>query len=619
MDVDQSFEILLEYLKRTRGFDFTGYKRGSLARRVAKRLQALEMEDFAAYTDYLEVHPDEFAELFNTILINVTSFFRDADVWRRVATDVVPRIIANKAADQPIRIWCAGCASGEEAYTIAILFCEALGIEQFRTRVKLYATDADRRALAEARLATYQAKNIEALGPALSEKYFEEAGDQYVFRQDLRRAIIFGEHDLIKDAPISRLDLLSCRNTLMYFNAEAQARVAARLQFALAEQGFLILGKAEMLFTQNAHFAPFDLKERIFLKSPRPGGRGRLLTTLGPDPSAEPGENLSEASMLRDAAFEKGLVANFVIDAAGILVMANERARSLARLSMADIGRRARDLEMSYRPVELRPSIDQVYAERRTVILKDAPAIGAKGDPQFFDIQLVPVTDIDGGILGVSILFNDVTRYRELQEKLDVSHREIATANEELQSTNEELETTNEELQSTVEELETTNEELQSTNEELETMNEELQSTNEELQSLNGEMRRRSVELSHANSFVNAVLASVQQAVIVVDRDLCIRVWNSRAEDLWGLKSQEVVGKHILNIDTGLPVELIRSPIKSCLTGLSEMETVTIRERNRRGRAVECDITCSSVHFDDGTGVAALIMIKDRETEGGES
>lgn len=274
---DQEFEALLEYLRQRRGFDFTGYKRTSLRRRVSKRMNMVGIENFRDYLDYLEVHPDEFTNLFNTILINVTAFFRDASAWDYLAQEVIPRIVEGRAADEPIRVWSAGCASGEEAYTLAILLAEALGPEQFRHQVEIYATDVDEEALAQARQASYSPKALEPLPVELRARYFEALENRYVFRPDLRRAVTFGRHDLVQDAPISCLDLLVCRNTLMYFNAETQGRILGRFHPALNDNGFLFLGRAEMLLTRTNLFTPVDLKHRIFIRVPRVNLRDRLL------------------------------------------------------------------------------------------------------------------------------------------------------------------------------------------------------------------------------------------------------------------------------------------------------------------------------------------------------
>ncbi len=219
-DGDREFEALLEYLRVNRGFDFSTYKEPSLMRRIDKRMTTVGVDGYSNYADYLEVHPEEFGHLFDTILINVTAFFRNPPTWQFVSSEIIPRILQHKRNEEMIRVWSAGCASGEEAYSLATLLAEALGWEQFTRRVKVYATDIDEEALAEARHAAYRVERVKDVPPELLDKYFELAGDRYVFNQELRRCVIFGRHDLIQDMPISRIDLLACRNTLMYFNTE---------------------------------------------------------------------------------------------------------------------------------------------------------------------------------------------------------------------------------------------------------------------------------------------------------------------------------------------------------------------------------------------------------------
>ncbi len=460
---DPEFEGLLDYLKRSRGFDFTGYKRASLRRRMDKRLQTLGVADYSSYTDYLEVHPDEFVLLFNTVLINVTTFFRDGPAWDYLAEEIVPRILASKSGEEPIRLWSAGCASGQEPYTLAIILAEALGLEAFWERVKIYATDIDDDALTQARAASYSARDVESLPPALLVKYFDREGQRFVFNKDLRRALIFGRHDLLQDAPISRIDLLVCRNTVMYFNAEVQAGILSRFHFAIRDGGYLFLGKAEMIFSHAGLFIPLDLRRRVFVKVAKPSLREQLLLMAQPGIEAA-SLPIDNPLRLWEAAFQTAPTAQIVLDLDGVLTMANERARVLFHLGGRDIGRPLQDLEISYRPIELRSRIEQVEKERRTLSVKDVPwTIGGK--TIFLEALIVPLQD-NGTLLGVSVSFSDVTRYRQLSEELQAANHEMETAYAELQSANEELETTNEELQSTVEELETTNEELQSINEE---------------------------------------------------------------------------------------------------------------------------------------------------------
>jgi two-component system CheB/CheR fusion protein len=583
---DTPLDVLLEHLKRTRGFDFTGYKRTSLERRIRKRMEAVGASDYGDYLDYLEVHQDEFPALFDTILINVTGFFRDPQAWEYYSGEVVPRLLQAIGPDDPIRVWCAGCASGEETYTMAMVLAEALGIEAYMRRVKIYATEVDEEALSQARQASYSAKDVEAIPPPLLERYFEPGEQRYSFRKDLRRTVIFGRNDLTQDAPISRIDLLTCRNTLMYFNAETQARILSRFHFALNPWGYLFLGKSEMLITHSDLFRPLNLKRRIFTKVVKPTLRDRLLTFSQANHQLA-SEPISE---LRDGAFEASAGLQLVVDADGVLVLANAHARAFFGLSTADAGRPLKDLEVSYRPVDLRSSLEVAFSERRTVALDPVTAAGPSGDTRILEVQIVPLRGPDR-VLGAAIVFDDVTRSRRVEEELETSKRELENAYEELQSTVEELETTNEELQSTNEELETTNEELQSANEELETMNEELQSTNEELETINDELRQRSLELNEVNAFLEAILSTMGVAVIVVDREQRVQIWNVESTDLWGVRSDEAQGQHLFALDIGLPLDGVRAALRRVLAGADERTVVELEALNRRGRTMKVKVT----------------------------
>src|SRR5690348_1202164 len=238
-------------MKENRGFDFTGYKRSTLERRINRRIAVVGLSTFAEYRDYLELQPEEFSQLFDSMLINVTAFFRDPLAWQALQDRVIPELLSSKGAKSPVRIWSAGCATGEEAYTLAIVLAEAMGIDQFRERVKIYATDLDEDALQQARAGTYEASALAGVPEDLVRTYFETAGTRCAFRRDLRRQVIFGRNDLTHDAPISRVDLLAARNTLMYFNAETQANIVRRFHFALSYPGYLFLGKAEMLLNHS--------------------------------------------------------------------------------------------------------------------------------------------------------------------------------------------------------------------------------------------------------------------------------------------------------------------------------------------------------------------------------
>jgi two-component system CheB/CheR fusion protein len=606
-EVDNAeLEQLLEYIRRTRRFDFSGYKRTSLVRRILKRMDDVGCNRFSDYQDYLEVHPDEFESFFNTILINVTAFFRDPPAWEYVTEEIVPRIVSGKHAEDPIRVWSGGCATGEEAYSLAMTLCESLGSEQFRTRVKIYGTDADEQALVKARQAIYAARELQGVPEPYVERYFERLNGEgpYTFRGDLRRSVIFGRHDLVQDAPISRLDLLVCRNTLMYFNAETQSRILERFNFALNDGGFLFLGKAETLLRQSTIFTPVDLRMRLFAKSgdgprPRPANGGRVAAPAG-DPATGP-------SLVGEIAFDTIALPVIVVDSENKVVHATASARALFGVQMKDIGAPLQNLDVSYRPIEVRSLLNEALAERRPIERKSV-RWSEKDDTRVYDVAASPLFGEGGSVLGAAITFQDVTRYHRLQNELEQSNRDLEAAYEELQSTIEELETTNEELQSTIEELETTNEELQSSNEELETTNEELQSTNEELHALNEQLGYRSGDLDQANLHLQGILTGLRLGVVVLNRDLTVQVWNRWAEDLWGLRADEVSGRGFLGLDIGLNVGALAPALHRCLDRGTDHEEAVLADRNRRGQPIDCRVVLSPLSVGDEVQGVILVM-----------
>ncbi|HEY6361471.1 MAG TPA: CheR family methyltransferase [Vicinamibacterales bacterium] len=606
------FESLLEHLKLSRGFDFTAYKRSTLARRIDKRMATITVGSYGEYQDYLQVHPEEFGQLFNGILINVTTFFRDPETFEYLRTDVLPALLQGKGPTEQIRVWSAGCASGEECYSLAILLVEELGPDQFRERVKIYATDVDEEELTVARTGSYTDRQIEDMPQALRAKYFDQNGSRWIFKKDLRRSVIFGRHDLLDDAPISRVDLLVCRNTLMYFNHEAQSRIVSRFHFALRDGGYLVLGRAEMLLNFTGAFAPVDLKQRVFMKVRGENGVERALAGFGVG-REERQATTTNSNRLREISFDQDPIAQLLLDALGHLLLANVRARKLFGLTARDIGRPLQDLEVSYRPVELRSCLDDAHARRQVVQLRDVAWPLQAGDGRFFNVQVTPILDAADTSLGTKIIFMDITRQHELQEELHRSRQELETAYEELQSTNEELETTNEELQSTVEELETTNEELQSTNEELETMNEELQSTNEEMETVNQELRQRGSDLGRTNVFLSGILKSVPFGVVVMNEDLLVELWNDVAAELWGLRHDEVRGKHFFSLDIGLPVEQLRQPILNILHSTDRTAELELDATNRRGRRITLRVSAAQIGRPADQSRAILLLMQETE------
>jgi two-component system CheB/CheR fusion protein len=322
------------------------------------------------------------------------------------------------------------------------------------------------------------------------------------------------------------------------------------------------------------------------------------------------GPEAVEDDRIGELAFELRTSPEILLDGGGIVLAVNARARDLFGVGIDAVGRPFQDLELSYRPVELRSRIDQVRAEGRVVELDEVSRWTPSGELTFLDIKLVPLV-IEGQQLGVVITFVDVTRHRQLQQELEHTHRELEVAYEELQSANEELETTNEELQSTIEELETTNEELQSTNEELETMNEELSSTNEELQAINDELRDRTAEVNQVNAYIESVLATLEASVIVVDTSMQVRVWNGLSFEMWGLRAEEVEGRPFLGLDLGFPVDAVGPAIRVCLQGDDPGEPFLVDALSRRGVQMKCAVRVAPLRGADRKVEGAIILISE--------
>jgi two-component system, chemotaxis family, CheB/CheR fusion protein len=493
-------------------------------------------------------------------------------------------------------------------YSLAILFAEALGLEEFSTRVKIYATDVDEEALAEARAARYSGADLKSMDPAIRKKYFVAEGEEFSFRKDVRKQVIFGRHDLIKDAPISRLNLLVCRNTLMYLNSETQSKILSRFHFALRDDGFLFLGKAEMMLTRANLFLPTKLSYRIFSKSPRVYENDKI------DHHRKMYLNDSEKSLddqmvLWEGALDSINLAAIIIDRQGTLMMANKAVRSMFGIDIRDVGLPLHDLELSYRPVDLRSMIDRTFESKlreRAQNIK-RPLLG--GGAQYLDIEVIPLPKESKIPVGAGITFRDVTRFHEMRLDYELTNQELETANEELQSSNEELETTNEELQSTNEELETTNEELQSTNEELETMNEELQSTNEELETLNNELNQRTDELHLTNTFLNSILNSMEAGIAILDTAAKVISWSETATEMWGLRQDEVKGNIFWGLDFGLAVEKLKKPIKACLSGNCKGEQLRLSAINRLGQSMECQVDLMPLLTSEKVVIGVIVLM----------
>ncbi|EWY40973.1 chemotaxis protein CheR [Skermanella stibiiresistens SB22] len=606
---DPELEDLIRHLQEIRQLDFRGYKRTSLQRRIRQRMEEAGCADYTTYRALVDSDPKEVANLLNTVLINVTSFFRDPEAWTVLREEVVPRIVEQKKDSGPIRVWSVGCASGQEPYSVAMVFAEVLGIENFCRSVKIYANDLDEDALRVARLATYTARDVESVPPPLLEKYFDRINSHYVFHRELRKCIIFGRHNIVHDAPISRADLLICRNLLIYLDGRTQGIVLPRLHYALNTGGYLFLGKAETQLARSKLFDAVNLKSRIFRKIGQEWQRSRG-GSLSVATENHPVRTLGQNRLL-EAIVEGSATAYVAISPDGHLMLANTMARRLLEIGPADIDKPFQDLAVSYRPTELRSRIDQVKATNRPLRLDNQNYHRPPAEPVWLSIDVLPIHGEGGQLLAVLLGFNDTTRAHLLQRELESTQEALETTVEELQSTNEELETTNEELQSTNEELETTNEELESTNEELETTNEELRSINEELETTNEDMRRQSEESAEFRLHAESILRSMDNGIVVLDHEMRIQSWNRWNENVWGLRSEETIGRHLSDLDIELPLFRLNGEMRRVMKLEAPSSTIEFKAVDRRGRSITCRVQVLPLLYGNQDPRGLLLLFDD--------
>ncbi len=550
---DPAFGRLLEKLHIEHNSDFREYKEGSLLRRIRRRMAQVRIDRVDDYITFLDRHPGEHTALLNVILINVTRFFRDVEAWDVLRDRVLPVLLEHATSTRSLRIWSAGCSSGEEPCSIAMLVADALGDDRDAYDVKIYGTDVDEDALATARTGLYRLEQIRDVPRDVAERYFYSDGQAFRIRRDLRKWCIFGRHDLTQDAPLSHMDLLVCRNVLIYFDTELQGRLLPRFHYATRNDGFLFLGRSESLLSRSRHFVPIDFKWRLFQRVssggedlPQPSAfaaRERLLRQVAQD---EP------AQLPTRAILESLTSAVIVIDADETIVAWNAAAEALFEIpALSALGKKFRDLDVSYRIEGLRAHVEEVRSGHGRSQLPDIVFSRRSGDMTHVNLAIAALVDDRRRPTGVLIVGEDISEYGRLREELDRQAEQSATANEELQSTNEELETTNEELQSTNEELETTNEELQSTNEELETTVEELQSINAELGTLNSELERRTADLHRTETFHRAILDTLRPGLFVLDPSFVVTHWNGQAARMWGLQPDAATGREFFTLPIG--------------------------------------------------------------------
>jgi len=536
-----SLHQLIEELANNRNLDLRGYKTTTLERRIRKRMAAVNTRSYSEYLDWVHENAGEVDSLLNTILINVTEFFRDPLAWEALHTSVLPNMLRRLKPGESFRAWSAACASGEEAYSLAILVSDLLREKLSDYDIKIYATDIDEEALTIARRGEYSADALRRVRPEWVERYFSGRTRLRINREQ-RRLLIFGRSNLMLDAPISHCQLIICRNLLIYFDNVTQKAILSRMHYALETGGILFLGKAESKLSESHLFRPLNVRWRLFQ---RLGNNNEEVRGLAPMREAEARNPIMDknAQELKSLQLYHRYILDTLnsgimeLDNTDLIVTHNDAALGIWGLAGTRVeGRRLQDSEIAVRCPEVARWLEKSRAKVDPVEFRCT--VGGEADEKAIHVTIRPIVSPEGERTGTLIHCADVS----LQEKLQSTVEQLEATGEELQSANEELETTNEELQSTNEELETTNEELQSTNEELETTNEELQSLNEELENMNEELEQRTRALHELTARYGETLRRMPWPVMLVDRKEKIQLWNAAAQKLFGVSATSAVG-----------------------------------------------------------------------------
>jgi two-component system, chemotaxis family, CheB/CheR fusion protein len=563
-----ALKAIAELLRNRTGHDFHGYKPGTFLRRIQRRMQVLSVSQVEEYVEALRSQPEEAQELFNDLLIGVTQFFRDPKEFEALEREVIPKLFADKGRNDRIRVWVIGCSTGEEAYSLAILLREHMATLDVVPQVQIFATDLDGRALAAARAARFASTISETMSPERLARWFVKEGNTYCLVKELREMCIFSQHSIIKDPPFSKLDLISCRNLLIYLDAELQTRVIPLFHFALQPDGILFLGNAENVSRHSDLFAPIDGRSRIFR-------RRETGTRVLPDfPFAAPDRRIGTAVVAEERTRPDGVTltrrAERIAERYAPAYVITDASYNVLHFS----GRTGRYIEpaggtaslnlLQLAHPELRLGLRAALtkaAETDQTVHVDGLQIGQNGTRLSVDLVVEPMRD-DPSTCGYVVLFKDggpvaaADRHSAATTSAGLEHTrrleaELTATRERLQATIEELESTNEELKSSNEEYQSLNEELQSTNEELQTSKEEQQSVNEELTTVNGELGHRVQELGRANSDLKNFLESTQIATIFLDNELRVTNHTPAVTEIF----------HLIETDVGRPIGHIKSRI----------------------------------------------------------
>ncbi len=560
--VTSALNKIVSVLRSRTGHDFSLYKQNTIRRRIERRMIAHGVTDTAAYARYLQEHAEEVSLLFKELLINVTSFFRDPEAFATLKNEILPKLFDHKPENYVFRVWVAGCATGEEAYSIAMTFREYMDETKQEFKVQIYSTDIDDDAIAVARSGSYPPNISIDVTPERLRRFFikEEAG--YRVKKEIREMIVFAIQNVIKDPPFTKLDLVSCRNLLIYLEPQLQNRLIPTFHYALKPGGYLFLSPAESIGNQPDIFAPANRKWKFYMAkqsmdSARRVMQGGLSWTrdhaiTGVDEALKKGKDVNFAELARRALLHHYAPPSVITDEKGDILFVNGETGKFLRPAPGRANLNVVEMAREGLQMELRTGILTAAAQKKPVIYPDL-SVRTDDDIRGVKLTVRPLADQGGPMGSLIVSFEEVEppakgkrakprtmiKSGEFKRAEDLE-QELLYTKENLQASIEELQASNEELKSTNEELQSTNEELQSTNEELETAKEELQSINEELVTVNSELQAKIEQLAGMQNDMKNLLDNTNIATIFLDDSLAIKSFTKEATALYRLAPTDV-------------------------------------------------------------------------------
>jgi two-component system CheB/CheR fusion protein len=593
---------ILAHVRVRTGHDFAKYKRATVVRRIVRRMQVMRCDDPAEYYNLLRDHPDEATALLGDLLISVTTFFRDPEVFDALKADVLPQLFQLRQPSEPIRVWVAGCATGEEAYTISMLLLEEASRHDLRPSIQVFGSDLDARSLAIAREGRYPAAIEADISEERLRRFFIREGDQYRVRQELRDTLLFASHSVLKDPPFSRINLVSCRNLLIYLDRELQQQVVSTFHYALNPGGFLLVGSSETADSPPGLFRTIDRKARIYQSTVQAGEKPRLLPRLlgsmgalqdhaaSARASVAPSHMLTEAASHRKA-IEKVAPPSVLVDSTHRVIHLSEHAGRYLQPSGGPLSGDIVDLVRPELRFELRSALHRVFENPRPSLSLPI-LVKFNGSSHRVLLHVKPVVDDDGEnpheavvifIEGEAVdpaSMQDFDKTGGVDEVVRRLTEELQLTQGRLRSTREESEATNEELRAANEELQSINEEYRSTSEELETSKEELQSINEELQTVNTELKLKLEAVSRGHSDLQNLMAATDFGTLFLDAGLRIKRFTQQVTELFSITPHDE-GRPVTDFAHRLEYDDL---VKDAQTVLSHLAPITREIRSRTGR-----------------------------------